>query len=156
MKSIWYFYGLFALFLGLTSLLSMWFLIGNLALLLIYFLEIYNNTDSDNMDDTIFGFSLLPVKKIHTEWGCFFIKLIYKNSQHYVYLYDVKGLFVKRVDYFQYSDIETMKNRINIKVSQIHGYRKSIDKVKKDVWDDWNGYTSVQLERDKKLEDLTK
>jgi CDP-diglyceride synthetase len=156
MKSIWYFYALFTLFLGLTSFVSMWFLIGNLALLLIYFLEIYNNTDSDNMDDTIFGFSLLPVKKIHTEWGCFFIKLVYKNSQHYVYLYVVEGIFVERIDYWPYSDIESMKSRINSKVEYRYGYRKSIDKVKKDVWDDWNGYTSVQLERDKKLEDLTK
>ena len=153
MKSIWYFYGLFALFLGLTSLLSMWFLIGNLALLLIYFLEIYNNTD--NMDDTIFGFSLLPVKKIHTEWGCFFIKLVYKNSQHYVYLYVVEGIFVKRIDNWSYSDIESMKSRINSKVEHRYGYRKSVESVKKEL-DDWNGFTSIQLERDKKLKDLTK
>ena len=132
----------------------MWFLIGNLALLLIYFLEIYNNTDSDNMNST-FGFSLLPVKKIHTEWGCFFIKLVYKNSQHYVYLYVVEGIFVERIDYWSYSDIESMKSRINSKVEHRYGYRKSVESVKKEL-DDWNGFTSIQLERDKKLKDLTK
>jgi len=166
MKSIWYFYGLFTLFLGLTSFLSMWFLIGNLILLLIYFIEIGVNSRYSEIGSRtsgahgIFGFSLLPLKKVHTEWGDFYIKLVYKNHQHYVYLYEVKGIFVEKIiDYWEYSDLESMKSRINSKIEYRYGARRSITdhikKVKKEV-EGWNGFTSVQLERDKKLEDLTK
>jgi hypothetical protein len=137
----------------------MWFLIGNLILLLIYFIEIGVNSRSSEIGNTIFGFSLLPLKKVHTEWGDFYIKLVYKNHQHYVYLYEVKGIFVEKIDYWEYSGLESMKSRINSKIEYRYGARRSITdhikKVKKEV-EGWNGFTSVQLERDKKLEDLTK
>jgi hypothetical protein len=145
----------------------MWFLIGNLILLLIYFIEIGVNSRYSEIGNTIFGFSLLPLKKVHTEWGDFYIKLVYKNHQqlvyknhqHYVYLYEVKGIFVEKIDYWEYSDLESMKSLINSKIAYRYGARRSITdyikKVKKEV-EGWNGFTSVQLERDKKLEDLTK
>ena len=49
-------------------------------------------------------------------------------------------------------DVEVELKRSEIEVEQVSD---RIKKVRKEL-DDWNGFTSVQLERDKKLNELTK
>ena len=145
------------IFIGLCSLSivnSIFWIIGAVFVGGFIVIDMYSKVYTSSM-----GFQLLPLKKIHTEYGTFYIKIIDNRSDNYSYIYLYRSNLFRfiRIDYFEYSDVESLKKNINTCLEHLYGYQKSLkerkDKEKKEILQ-WNGMTSKVIDRDEKLKKL--
>ena len=143
--------------------ISMWFLIPNILIDLIILADIFFKKD-DKEFKTI-GFDILfSMRKIHTEWGTFWIYLHQDKNSFGTNINNVyiltSNLFTLSVvgDPFRFSNLDDMKTMINLILDRECGYEKRMNDesklVRKSIFKDWNGSTSLQVERDQKLKEL--
>jgi hypothetical protein len=116
----------------------------------------------DSSKDAFLLFKLHPLKTIYSEYGKFYLYVRisegYNCSTTYAYLYVDKIWGYKRITDFSFNGLEDLKSRTNEFLDSHYGYvKKQMDfrnKVRDDIFENWNGVTTKQLDRDKKLEEL--
>jgi len=154
MRVIIFWLSILATFITLSFLKSNFFIIGVIIMMIMYLVDILGKDNNNSI-----GLSLIPYKKVYTEWGTFYIKLVPKGSDGYVVnIWEKRGLIFHLLDDFEYRNIEDMKTSINYYVEKHCGERKRIrDKkknIKKEIFKNWNGSTTKELDRDRKLQSI--
>lgn len=143
----------------ILSFFNIFFLIMVVLVVIIYTI---GNT-APNKDVRSIGLKLLPMKKIYTEYGIFYIHLEYGEPGYNdrVYLFKSKLIFCEPVDNFSIgnnSDIKSIIDKINRSLESEYGralsHKKSKENLKKMIMKDWNGTTSDVINRDKKIDEI--
>jgi hypothetical protein len=124
------------------------------------FSDIFKNRDYDKGIETLGFYTLFSMRRIHTEWGTFWIYLQYVDyNKTYVHILKSEILYLTSVgDSFRYYNMDNMKEQINTILNKECGYEKRVNDekklIRKSIFKDWNGSTSLQVERDQKLKEL--
>jgi len=123
-------------------------------------IDIFKGREPDKEIETLGFYTLFSMRRIHTEWGTFWIYLQnYDNNKYYVHILKSGILYLTSVgDSFRYNNMDNMKEQINTILNKECGYEKRVSDdrklIRKSVFKDWNGSTSLQVERDQKLKEL--
>jgi len=139
---------------------SLWWLILALGFTIYIMIDIFKGREPDKEIVTIGFYTLFSMRRIHTECGTFWIYLQnYDNNKYYVHILKSGILYLTSVgDSFRYYNMDNMKEQINTILNKECGYEKRINDekklIRKSVFKDWNGSTSLQVERDQKLKEL--
>jgi hypothetical protein len=122
--------------------------------------DIAKSNDYPNKIFTLGFYTLFSMRKINTEWGTFWIYLHQEsNSNYYVYVLKSNLILLKSVgDPKPFYKLEEMKSQINNILNEECGHEKRIRErnkaMRKLIFKDWNGSTTLQVERDQKLKEL--
>ena len=139
---------------------SLWWLFLAFPVVIYIMSDIFKGRDSVRKIVTLGFYTLFSMRRIHTEWGTFWIYLQYVDyNKTYVHILKSGILYLTSVgDPFRYNNMDNMKEQINTILNKECGYEKRVSDdrklIRKSVFKDWNGSTSLQVERDQKLKEL--
>jgi hypothetical protein len=147
---------------------SLWWTILAIPVGVYIVIDIFKGREPDKEIVTIGFYTLFSMRRIHTEWGTFWVYLQREKDYNKYYVHILKSgiLYLTSVgDSFSYNNMDNMKEQINTILNKECGYEKRINEltrrqlekkkmIRKSVFKDWNGSTSLQVERDQKLKEL--
>ena len=135
---------------------SMLFSIISFFILMLIFIDIVHNSYN-----SLIGFRLIHLKAIHSEYGKFYLYIRISTEYGNVteaYLYKDNFFYLTKITNFYFNGIEHLKDQINTQLVLIYGAEKQKkdfkNKIIKDIYKEWNGNTTKQLDRDEKIKKL--
>lgn len=156
MKSKLFWISLFLIGIPMGIFITKWLFLFSVVILII--LGIDQSGSGDN-NDSFLAFRKHPLKIIHSEYGKFYLYIrigYYQSTEAYIYVSYFWGF--KRLTFFYFTGLEDLKSQTNQFLENHYGVKKRDrdfrNKIIKDIYKDWNGTISKQIDRDKKLEDL--
>ena len=157
MKSKLFWISLFLLGIPMGIFITKWLFLFSVTILVILGIDQFEDNNG-----SFLAFRKRPLKTIHSEYGKFYLYVKigsgvdYQSTEAYVYVSYFWGF--KRLTYFSFTGLEDLKSHTNQFLENHYGVKKRDrdfkNKIIKDIYKDWNGTTSKQIDRDKKLEDL--
>ena len=152
-RLLWSF--LFLLGIPMGIFITKWLFLFSLLVLIIIGID---KTDGDY--GTFLLFRVFPLKNIYSEYGKFYLYVRVNSSYEYTeaYIYVDEWWRFRRIHSYSFDGLDSLKAQANKFLEQHYGAKKKAqdfkNKVYKDIYKDWNGTTTKQIDRDRKLEDL--